>query len=122
MENGEWRYYYDNDSTPDKGFSVKNMQGRKTHHELYAGKKKFASYDTYKVKGQKVGKDVYEHSKAHLYYKNEPVRDIAKRDAKNVKYIAKNTAKAIKNLPEKQDKKNKKKKGSYWSQVNKKAG
>lgn len=83
-KNGGWRYYYDNDKNPDKGFSVKNMQSSKTHHDLYAGKKKFLSYDTYKVGNKPVTKDIYEHSKAHVFYKNEPVKDIAKRGVRNV--------------------------------------
>lgn len=110
-KNGGWRYYYDNDKTPDKGFAIKNMKSSKTHHDLYAGKKKFLSYDTYKVGDKLVRKDVYEHSKAHLFYKNEPVKDIAKRGVKNA------TTKAKSAVDDAKKKKRKQKGNNYVNDI-----
>lgn len=91
MVNGKMRYYYDDDNVPDKGFSLKKFNRRTM--ELNSGisapgLKKSREYDkTYysvrpdgnKESYQEVDKDIYENSKARLFYKNEPVKNIAKR-------------------------------------------
>ena len=102
MVNGKWRYYYDDDDKPDKGFSFKKndrntmeinssvyVPGSNTGVRLHN--------KSYYVNGEKVDKDTYEHAGARLYYKNEPVRDIAKRDIEKGKnFVDKSIKKGVK--------------------------
>lgn len=90
--NGRWRYYYDDDSKRDKGFSYKKIhKGQvETNVALTTSTGKGYRYDI-KDYYVSVGKDsplfdqknivdeeTYNHSKSGLYYKNELVSDIVK--------------------------------------------
>lgn len=103
FKNGSWRYYYDDDGKRDKGFAIKKISKKKSQNDVYQrtsdGKLHVKTAKRYYVggdrhnKAQKVSKDVYNHAGASLYYKNEPVRDIVKR---NLKQMKKATSKNIK--------------------------
>ena len=103
FKNGSWRYYYDDDGKRDKGFSIKRISKKKSQNNVYQrtsdGKLHAKTSKRYYVggdrhnKAQKVSKDVYNHAGASLYYKNEPVIDIVKR---NLRQMKKATTKNIK--------------------------
>ena len=98
MVNGKWRYYYDNDDKPDKGLSYKKMDKWKMENDIAisapgmkAVNQKNTSYSLAidGVKGrQQVSKDVWDNAGSGLYYKNEPVKNIAKRTVTDLKKTA----------------------------------
>lgn len=95
FKNGSWRYYYDDDNKPDKGFSIKKISKVKSQNDTYSrspnGRLKVKTSKRYYVggnsrnKSQRVSKDIYDHAGSSLYYKNEPVKDIVKRNLKEMK-------------------------------------
>lgn len=114
-KNGSWRYYYDNDSKPDKGFSYKkvnkgnseingsamgipNSDFKVTSYYVSVGKHNSMS-DLFN-KENEVSKDIYDHSKSGLFYKNELVEDIAKRKYKEFKKTSSNAIKKGKKFVE----------------------
>lgn len=98
MVNGKWRYYYDDDNVPDKGLSYKKMENWKMENNIGISapgikpiNKKTTTYSL-RIKGvkgyQEVPKDVWDNAGTGLYYKNEPVGNIAKRKVDEAKDAA----------------------------------
>lgn len=98
MVNGKWRYYYDDDDKPDKGLSYKKMDKWKMENDIaitapgvktVSKKNTTYSLSIDGVKGrQQVSKDEWDNAGTGLYYKNEPVKNIAKRTVSDIKKSA----------------------------------
>lgn len=97
--NGKWRYYYDTDGKPDKGFSLQTISSKTridtSNKSDSDGMKNGTRGDTrYTLRnsfggaiGGRTDHQSWEHAKTgtHLYYNNELVSDIMKRSLSNVK-------------------------------------
>lgn len=97
--NGSYRYYYDNDDKPDKGFSYKKMDKWQMENHMaintpgMKGRNKVEKSYHLDVDGLKGGwrdvtQDVWENAGTGLYYKNEPVKNIVKRNVSDLKKTA----------------------------------
>lgn len=96
-KNGRWRYYYDNDKKPDKGFSIKKFNRQQTNYDFddrsLIRSRSQDQGTVQSINGVGVNSDIYTHSDALLYFRNEPVKDIIKyrksQIDKGLKYVSK---------------------------------